>query len=157
MDNKNIEIRLDRMERDLQKIKAMLNISSDSPASNSTTQGHKTLAVEVTDVLHELGVPAHIRGYQYLREAIILAVNDEDVITAITGVLYPQVAKTFQTTSSRVERAIRHALEVAWYRGDLDTLRRFFGYTISSSKGKPTNSEFIALVADTIRMRRSHI
>jgi len=107
----------------------------------------------VTNVIHEIGVPAHIKGYQYLREAIIIAVEDMDVINAITKVLYPQVAKTFQTTPSRVERAIRHAIEVAWDRGDLDTLQRFFGYTVSNTKGKPTNSEFIALIADKLQLQ----
>ena len=107
----------------------------------------------VTGIIHEIGVPAHIKGYQYLREAIIIAVNDMDVINAITKVLYPQVAKTFQTTPSRVERAIRHAIEVAWDRGDLDTLQRFFGYTVSNTKGKPTNSEFIALIADKLQLQ----
>jgi len=107
----------------------------------------------VTNIIHEIGVPAHIKGYQYLREAIIIAVNDMDVINAITKVLYPQVAKTFQTTPSRVERAIRHAIEVAWDRGDLDTLQRFFGYTVSNTKGKPTNSEFIALIADKLQLQ----
>ena len=107
----------------------------------------------VTNIIHEIGVPAHIKGYQYLREAIIVAVNDMDVINAITKVLYPQVAKRFDTTPSRVERAIRHAIEVAWDRGDLDTLQRFFGYTVSNSKGKPTNSEFIALIADKLSLQ----
>lgn len=107
----------------------------------------------VTNIIHEIGVPAHIKGYQYLREAIILAVQDMDVINAITKVLYPQVAKTFSTTPSRVERAIRHAIEVAWDRGDLDTLQRFFGYTVSNTKGKPTNSEFIALIADKLQLQ----
>ena len=107
----------------------------------------------VTNIIHEIGVPAHIKGYQYLREAIIIAVDDMDVINAITKVLYPQVAKTFQTTPSRVERAIRHAIEVAWDRGDLDTLQRFFGYTVSNTKGKPTNSEFIALIADKLQLQ----
>ena len=107
----------------------------------------------VTGIIHEIGVPAHIKGYQYLREAIIIAVNDMDVINAITKVLYPQVAKAFQTTPSRVERAIRHAIEVAWDRGDLDTLQRFFGYTVNSTKGKPTNSEFIALIADKLSLQ----
>ena len=107
----------------------------------------------VTGIIHEIGVPAHIKGYQYLREAIIIAVDDMDVINAITKVLYPQVAKTFQTTPSRVERAIRHAIEVAWDRGDLDTLQRFFGYTVSNTKGKPTNSEFIALIADKLQLQ----
>ena len=107
----------------------------------------------VTSIIHEIGVPAHINGFQYVREAIIIAVNDMDVINAITKVLYPQVAKTFGTTPSRVERAIRHAIEVAWDRGDLDTLQRFFGYTVSNTKGKPTNSEFIALIADKLQLQ----
>ena len=98
-------------------------------------------------------MPAHIKGYQYLREAICIAVNDMDVINAVTKVLYPTVAKKFGTTSSRVERAIRHAIEVAWDRGDLDTLQRFFGYTVSNTKGNPTNSEFIALIADKLQLQ----
>ncbi|MDL2300291.1 sporulation transcription factor Spo0A [Clostridiaceae bacterium OttesenSCG-928-D20] len=113
-----------------------------------------SLVSTVTDVLHEIGVPAHIKGYQYLREAIIMAIKDMDVINAVTKVLYPAVAKHFATTSSRVERAIRHAIEVAWDRGDLETLQRFFGYTVSNIKGKPTNSEFIAMIADGIRLKR---
>ena len=107
----------------------------------------------VTSVIHEVGVPAHIKGYQYLREAIKIAVDDMEVINAITKVLYPQVAKTFSTTPSRVERAIRHAIEVAWDRGDLETLQSYFGYTVSNSKGKPTNSEFIALIADRLQLQ----
>lgn len=107
----------------------------------------------VTSIIHEIGVPAHIKGYQYLREAIMIAVDDMEVINAITKVLYPQVAKTFSTTPSRVERAIRHAIEVAWDRGDLETLQRFFGYTVSNTKGKPTNSEFIALIADKLQLQ----
>ena len=120
-------------------------------ARTSTSSG--SIETLVTGIIHEIGVPAHIKGYQYLREAIIIAVNDMDVINAITKVLYPQVAKTFQTTPSRVERAIRHAIEVAWDRGDLDTLQRFFGYTVSNTKGKPTNSEFIALIADKLQLQ----
>ena len=116
-------------------------------------QDKHSIETMVTGIIHEIGVPAHIKGYQYLREAIIIAVNDLDVINAITKVLYPQVAKTFQTTPSRVERAIRHAIEVAWDRGDLDTLQRFFGYTVSNTKGKPTNSEFIALIADKLQLQ----
>ena len=104
----------------------------------------------VTSVIHEIGVPAHIKGYQYLREAIIIAVNDMEVINAVTKVLYPEVAKRFGTTPSRVERAIRHAIEVAWDRGDLETLQKYFGYTVSNAKGKPTNSEFIAMIADRL-------
>ena len=104
----------------------------------------------VTNVIHEIGVPAHIKGYQYLREAIMIAVDDMDVINAVTKVLYPEVAKRFGTTASRVERAIRHAIEVAWDRGDLETLQKYFGYTVSNSKGKPTNSEFIAMISDRL-------
>lgn len=110
----------------------------------------------VTDMLHEIGIPAHIKGYHYLRDAIIMAVEDMDVLNAITKVLYPTVAKKYQTTSSRVERAIRHAIEVAWSRGKLDTLDELFGYTVSNGKGKPTNSEFIALIADTIQLEYKH-
>ena len=124
-----------------------------APQAQSRSGGKPNIEAMVTSIIHEIGVPAHIKGYQYLREAIIIAVNDMDVINAITKVLYPQVAKTFQTTPSRVERAIRHAIEVAWDRGDLDTLQRFFGYTVSNTKGKPTNSEFIALIADKLSLQ----
>ena len=108
----------------------------------------------VTAMMHEIGVPAHIKGYQYVREAIVIAVQDMEVINAVTKVLYPEVAKRYGTTPSRVERAIRHAIEVAWDRGDLETLQRYFGYTVSLSKGKPTNSEFIAMLADRIQLQR---
>ncbi len=110
------------------------------------------LEARVTDMIHEIGIPAHIKGYHYLRDAIIMVIEDMDILNAITKVLYPTVAKMHQTTSSRVERAIRHAIEVAWSRGKLDTLDDLFGYTVSNGKGKPTNSEFIALIADTIRL-----
>jgi len=116
-----------------------------------------SLESQVTAIIHEVGVPAHIKGYQYLREAIIIAVKDMDVINAVTKVLYPEVAKRFNTTPSRVERAIRHAIEVAWDRGDLETLQKYFGYTVSNAKGKPTNSEFIAMIADRIRLSRRKI
>ena len=106
----------------------------------------------VTSMIHEIGVPAHIKGYQYLRSAIIMTVNDNDVINSVTKILYPTVAKQYQTTSSRVERAIRHAIEVAWDRGDIDTLNSYFGYTIQQGRGKPTNSEFIAMIADNLRL-----
>ena len=108
----------------------------------------------VTEIIHEIGVPAHIKGYQYLREAIILTINDMDAINAVTKVLYPEVARKFSTTPSRVERAIRHAIEVAWDRGDVETLQKFFGYTVSGIKGKPTNSEFIAMIADHLSLRQ---
>lgn len=107
----------------------------------------------ITDIMHEIGVPSHIQGFKYLREAIILAVKDNDVVNAMTKELYPQVASTFCTTPARVERSIRHAIEVAWERGDLDTLQRFFGYSVSNTKGKPTNSEFIALIADRLLLQ----
>ena len=110
----------------------------------------------VTDIIHEIGVPAHIKGYQYLREAIILTIRDMDMINAVTKVLYPEVARKFATTPSRVERAIRHAIEVAWDRGDIEVLQKFFGYTVSNIKGKPTNSEFIAMIADSLTLRRKH-
>lgn len=112
------------------------------------------LETVVTDIIHEVGVPAHIKGYQYLREAIILTIKDMDMINAVTKVLYPEVAKRFNTTPSRVERAIRHAIEVAWDRGDIEVLQKFFGYTVSNLKGKPTNSEFIAMIADSLTLRR---
>lgn len=107
-----------------------------------------TLEADVTAIIHEVGVPAHIKGYQYVREAIVLTIKDVSMIHAVTKVLYPTVARRHNTTPSCVERAIRHAIEVAWNRGDLDTLQRFFGYTVSHSRGKPTNSEFIAMIAD---------
>ena len=113
----------------------------------------KSLEEDVTGIIHEVGVPAHIKGYQYLREAIIMSVNNMDMLNSITKILYPSIAKKFQTTSSRVERAIRHAIEVAWSRGKMDTLDDLFGYTISNGKGKPTNSEFIALITDKIRLQ----
>ena len=116
--------------------------------------GSGALKNMVTSIIHEIGVPAHIKGYQYLREAIIIAVYDMDVINAVTKVLYPEVAKRFNTTASRVERAIRHAIEVAWDRGDLETLQKYFGYTVSNAKGKPTNSEFIAMIADRLQLQQ---
>ena len=130
-----------------------IRFSSEIRQTNTRRMEGSNIETMVTNIIHEIGVPAHIKGYQYLREAIIIAVKDMDVINAITKVLYPQVAKTFGTTPSRVERAIRHAIEVAWDRGDLDTLQRFFGYTVSNTKGKPTNSEFIALIADKLQLQ----
>lgn len=113
----------------------------------------RDLEKDVTDMIHEIGVPAHIKGYQYLREAIMMSVEDVEMLNSITKILYPTIAKKFQTTSSRVERAIRHAIEVAWNRGKMETLDSLFGYTINTGKGKPTNSEFIALIADKIRLQ----
>ena len=114
------------------------------------------LESDVTDIIHEIGVPAHIKGYQYLREAIMMSVEDIEMLNSITKILYPTIAKKFQTTPSRVERAIRHAIEVAWSRGKMDTIDELFGYTIHNGKGKPTNSEFIALIADKIRLEYKH-
>lgn len=114
----------------------------------------KSIEEVVTEMIHDVGVPAHIKGYQYLREAIIMSVIDMDMLNSITKILYPEVSKKFQTTPSRVERAIRHAIEVAWSRGKVDTIEELFGYTISVGKGKPTNSEFIALITDKIRMKQ---
>ena len=111
------------------------------------------LELMITEIIHQIGVPAHIKGYHYLREAIMLSIKNEEVINSITKLLYPTVAKKFSTTSSRVERAIRHAIEVAWDRGDLDVLNAYFGFTINNDRGKPTNSEFIAMIADKIRLR----
>jgi two-component system response regulator (stage 0 sporulation protein A) len=112
----------------------------------------RDLETDVTNIIHEIGVPAHIKGYQYLRHAIMLSINDDEMLGSITKQLYPQIAKTYRTTPSRVERAIRHAIEVAWNRGKLDTINELFGYTIDDRKGKPTNSEFVALIADKIRL-----
>ena len=111
------------------------------------------MEAQVTKIIHQIGVPAHIKGYQYLRCAILMAIDDSDIINSVTKVLYPSVAKKFGTTTSRVERAIRHAIEVAWDRGDVDTLNSYFGYTIQNSRGKPTNSEFIAMIADNLRLK----
>ena len=110
------------------------------------------LELMVTDIIHQIGVPAHIKGYHYLREAIILSVKNGELINSVTKTLYPTVAKKHGTTSSRVERAIRHAIEVAWDRGDLDVLNSYFGYTIQNERGKPTNSEFIAMISDKLRL-----
>ena len=108
---------------------------------------------QVTKIIHQIGVPAHIKGYQYLRTAILMTIEDNEIINSVTKVLYPTVAKRYATTTSRVERAIRHAIEVAWDRGDVDTLNSYFGYTIQNSRGKPTNSEFIAMIADNLRLK----
>ncbi len=114
------------------------------------------LETQVTKVIHQIGVPAHIKGYQYLRTAIMMTVDDNNIINSVTKILYPSVAKKYQTTSSRVERAIRHAIEVAWDRGDIETLNSYFGYTIQNSRGKPTNSEFIAMIADNLRLSNKY-
>ena len=111
------------------------------------------IETQVTKIIHQIGVPAHIKGYQYLRTAILMTIEDNEIINSVTKVLYPTVAKKYATTTSRVERAIRHAIEVAWDRGDIDTLNSYFGYTIQNNRGKPTNSEFIAMIADNLRLK----
>lgn len=146
------------MDREFQ-----IMITVPSSSQRQETEGKKeeikspvltyNLERDVTDMIHEIGVPAHIKGYQYLREAIMMCVEDAEMLGSITKVLYPAIARKYQTTSSRVERAIRHAIEVAWNRGRMETLDSMFGYTINTGKGKPTNSEFIALIADKIRLQ----
>ncbi len=111
------------------------------------------LQLMVTEIIHQIGVPAHIKGYHYLREGIILSVKNSEIINSVTKLLYPTVAKNYGTTASRVERAIRHAIEVAWDRGDIDVLNSYFGYTIQNERGKPTNSEFIAMISDKLRLK----
>ncbi len=124
-----------------------------SPQQASENAAAPDIETQVTKIIHQIGVPAHIKGYQYLRTAILMTIADSDIINSVTKVLYPSVAKKYSTTTSRVERAIRHAIEVAWDRGDVDTLNSYFGYTIQNSRGKPTNSEFIAMIADNLRLK----
>lgn len=137
-----IDVLMDRLQHS--KYAAALPAAEDSELA---------LEIKVTEVIHQIGVPAHIKGYQYLRDAIMMAVHDMEAVGAITKILYPSIAKKYHTTSSRVERAIRHAIEVAWDRGDLETLQAYFGYTVSGIKGKPTNSEFISMIADRLRLQ----
>ena len=119
----------------------------------ATSRGPIDLETEITNIIHEIGVPAHIKGYMYLREAITMVVNDMELLSAVTKELYPSIAKKYNTTASRVERAIRHAIEVAWGRGQVDAINKLFGYTVHNEKGKPTNSEFIAIIADKLRLK----
>lgn len=121
--------------------------------STESDRSELDIETQVTKIIHQIGVPAHIKGYQYLRTAILMTIADSDIINSVTKVLYPSVAKKYSTTTSRVERAIRHAIEVAWDRGDVDTLNSYFGYTIQNTRGKPTNSEFIAMIADNLRLK----
>jgi len=140
----------------MEKVRQVFGKSSRESQSSAQASRPEEPSLEhvVTEVIHEIGVPAHIKGYKYLREAIMLTVRDMEIINAVTKVLYPAVAGKFSTTPSRVERAIRHAIEVAWDRGDLEVLQKFFGYTVSNIKGKPTNSEFIAMIADRLSLQR---
>ncbi len=157
-DNREVyRILNDLMNQD-KEFQIMITVPSAEKNKNTTAVTEnkpvvRDLEQDVTNMIHDIGVPAHIKGYQYLREAIMMSVNDPTMISSITKLLYPTIAKRFQTTPSRVERAIRHAIEVAWSRGKMETLDTLFGYTINTGKGKPTNSEFIALIADKIRLK----
>ncbi len=135
-----------------ERIKQIINWNSAGSSSVQEKRG-EDLEVTISEIMHQIGVPAHIKGYQYLRRAIVFAIEDDDMMNSVTKLLYPTVAKEFRTTPSRVERAIRHAIEVAWDRGDVDILSSYFGYTIQNTRGKPTNSEFIAMIADKLKLR----
>lgn len=135
------------------KLLVSMNANNSLLPSVSVKSNNTGLEVVISEIMHQIGVPAHIKGYQYLREAIILSVNNTEMMSSVTKLLYPTVAKTFNTTASRVERAIRHAIEVAWDRGDVDVLSSYFGYTIQNTRGKPTNSEFIAMISDKLRLK----
>lgn len=140
--------------RQLKNVTSAAVIRSDSSSGYSTGKStpRKNLEMEVTSIMHDIGIPAHIKGYQYLRDSIIMVVKNIEIINSITKQLYPTIAKEYNTTPSRVERAIRHAIEVAWSRGQMETIDQLFGYTINNGKGKPTNSEFIAMIADKLRL-----
>ncbi len=136
----------------VKKINSLYNFKAGNVAATGKTE-LVNIEYIVTDIIHQIGIPAHIKGYHYLRTAIILSINDDEMINCVTKLLYPTVAKRYNTTSSRVERAIRHAIEIAWDRGDVDVLNSIFGYTVHTSRGKPTNSEFVALIADKLRLQ----
>lgn len=136
-----------------QRIRQFTGWETCMPACEKSNSVSGDLEIIISDIMHQLGVPAHIKGYQYLRTAIMLSVGDPELLHSITKILYPEIAKMYKTSASRVERAIRHAIEVAWDRGDVDVLSAYFGYTIQNSRGKPTNSEFIAMISDKLRLR----
>ena len=150
-DNKMLLNRIKHIRRAGERRVREMNRPRQKEEENTYNSGN--LETDVTDIIHEIGVPAHIKGYQYLRDAITMVVKDREMMEAVTKILYPEIAKKNLTSSSRVERAIRHAIEVAWGRGSLEVIDELFGYTISTGKGKPTNSEFIAMVADRIRLQ----
>lgn len=149
-DNAMVLSRIKKMKSDM-KAKLVENPRGNVYENKAAYVEHN-LESDVTNIIHEIGVPAHIKGYQYLRDAIMMSVNDGEMLNSITKLLYPSIAKQHKTTPSRVERAIRHAIEVAWSRGKMDTIDELFGYTVNNGKGKPTNSEFVALIADKIRL-----
>ena len=144
----------DIIEKILQiSYKSQLNSSKDQNSKEIINYSNNSnMEVKITEILHQIGVPAHIKGYHYLRNSIMMSIENPEIINSVTKQLYPSVAHNFETTSSRVERAIRHAIEVAWDRGDIDILNSYFGYTIHNSRGKPTNSEFIAMISDRLRL-----
>ena len=135
------------------KLLVSMNINTSVLPSVSGKNNNNGLEVVISEIMHQIGVPAHIKGYQYLREAIILSINNTEMMSSVTKLLYPTVEKTLNTTASRVERELRHAMEVAWDRGDVDVLSSYFGYTIQNTRGKPTNSEFIAMISDKLRLK----
>lgn len=139
----------------VQRVRQMVKWRKDERSELIIDYSRETsdLEIIVSDIMHQIGVPAHIKGYQYLRTSILMAIDDPEIMHAITKCLYPLVAKNYKTTASRVERAIRHAIEVAWDRGDVDVLNAYFGYTIQNTRGKPTNSEFIAMISDKLRLK----
>lgn len=145
-------IDLNTMAERIIKLSGWKNDNAPLILNKSAVTTDVQLELLITEIIHQVGVPAHIKGYHYLRDAILMSVKDTSMINSVTKILYPTVAKKHQTTSSRVERAIRHAIEVAWDRGDLDTLDSYFGYTVQNTRGKPTNSEFIAMISDKIRL-----
>lgn len=157
----NIQVVLEECRRKGVTIEDLLEVISAAIDSKETigkeeieTTDKENIEVRVSDLLKEIGIPAHIKGYRYVRYSIIYALEDSNALDCVTKVLYPRVAKEFNATSSRVERAIRHAIEVAWSRGEIDVLQRYFGYTVDMSRGKPTNSEFIAMMVDYLRLNR---
>ena len=145
-------VNVNSLSEHIQSIVSRRQKAISAAAIKTDLQG-SDIESQVTQIIHQIGVPAHIKGYQYLRTAILLTIKDSDIINSVTKILYPSVAKKYQTTTSRVERAIRHAIEVAWDRGDVDTLNSYFGYTIQNNRGKPTNSEFIAMITDNLRLK----
>ena len=148
-------VELELMRTKIQQVRRRLEFMSVNGSPEAQTrQKEDELKIRVTEILHQIGVPAHIKGYHYVRAAIILSVENDEMINAITKLLYPTVAEQYETTPSRVERAIRHAIEVAWDRGDIDVLNSYFGYTINNGRGKPTNSEFVAMISDNLRLEQ---
>ena len=148
----NLEVLAERI-RQLGKVPAGSGKIQVNPVKNINIRKDNGFIEEITQIIHEIGIPAHIKGYLYLRDAISMVAEEIELLGSITKILYPRIAQKYETTPSRVERAIRHAIEVAWARNNIDTIKKFFGYTINTEKGKPTNSEFIALVADRIRLK----